>query len=351
MTDIQNEYELLARALDELPNGFPRTQSNIEIALLQKLFSPEEARIAGMLSGRLEPVEQIASRIGLPPKESQRKLLELAKRGLIWFEKTEGKLLFRLAPFVIGIYESQRELMDPEFAHLFEHYMQDGGAKGIMKYQPALTRVVPSAGSVKSEWILPYDDIKAIIAANKRFWAGDCICRIQQANLNKRCHFPVGLCLSMSPDDSSTRPGNITQDEALDMLDLAEELGMVHSVSNMQEGLSFICNCCGCCCAILRGITDWGLDKSVVQANYFAEIDRDSCSGCATCVNRCQTKAISLEDNIAIINKSLCIGCGLCVSSCPTESARLMRKPDSEIIPPPVNFADWESQRLQNRKP
>jgi hypothetical protein len=36
-------YERLAEALDRLPNGFPRTSSNVEIRLLKKIFSPEEA--------------------------------------------------------------------------------------------------------------------------------------------------------------------------------------------------------------------------------------------------------------------------------------------------------------------
>lgn len=346
---MQNEYELLAEALDKLANGFPRTQSNVEIALLQKLFNPEEARIAGSLGGQFESAANIAPRIGLSLKDAQHKLLKMAKRGLIWFEKSEGKLQFRLAPFIIGIYESQRENMDHEFAHLFEHYMQDGGAKGIMGYQPALTRVVPTKDAIKTEWILPYDDIKAIITSNKRFWASDCICRIQKATIGERCHFPIGLCLSMAPDDNSSRPGNITQDEALDMLDLAEELGLVHSVSNIQGGLSFICNCCGCCCGILRGITDWGMDSSIVQTNYYAEIANDTCSGCGTCVGRCQVKAISLVDNIAVIEKALCIGCGLCISGCPTESAKLIRKPESELMPPPIDFIDWERQRLHNR--
>jgi len=39
-------YEQLAKALDRLPNGFPRTPSNVEIAILEKIFSLEEASIA-----------------------------------------------------------------------------------------------------------------------------------------------------------------------------------------------------------------------------------------------------------------------------------------------------------------
>ncbi|MGB2769729.1 MAG: hypothetical protein WBC88_08405, partial [Candidatus Zixiibacteriota bacterium] len=44
-----------------------------------------------------------------------------------------------------------------------------------------------------------------------------------------------------------------------------------------------------------------------------------------------------------------CIGCGLCVTGCPSEAAKLVRKADDEIVPPPVDFATWEQERLRNR--
>src|SRR4030042_6456661 len=56
MAKGQNDlvYEHLAEALDRLPNGFPRTASNVEIRLLKKIFSPEEALFAGQLTGSHE---------------------------------------------------------------------------------------------------------------------------------------------------------------------------------------------------------------------------------------------------------------------------------------------------------
>ena len=36
-------YSRLADALDRLPNGFPRTESNVELRILRKIYSPEEA--------------------------------------------------------------------------------------------------------------------------------------------------------------------------------------------------------------------------------------------------------------------------------------------------------------------
>ena len=107
-------------------------------------------------------------------------------------KKEKRKLLFRLAPFIVGIYEGHLERMDHEFAHLLEEYMADGGAAGIMKPLPALQRVVPAQGTVKSEWILPYDDVRALFDAAKVFGLRDCICRRQQDLIKKRaCDFPL----------------------------------------------------------------------------------------------------------------------------------------------------------------
>ena len=38
-------YHQLARVLDKLPNGFPATESGIEIKLLKKIFRPEDAEL------------------------------------------------------------------------------------------------------------------------------------------------------------------------------------------------------------------------------------------------------------------------------------------------------------------
>jgi Na+-translocating ferredoxin:NAD+ oxidoreductase RNF subunit RnfB len=115
------------------------------------------------------------------------------------------------------------------------------------------------------------------------------------------------------------------------------------------EGLGYVCNCCGCCCAILRGVTEWGIEDSVAQANYYAVIDPDLCNDCGTCIERCQVHAISAGDGFSVVDKARCIGCGLCASGCPNDVARLERKPEAEIILPPADFAAWEQARRVNR--
>jgi len=252
-------------------------------------------------------------------------------------------------PFIVGFYEAQLENMDHELAHLVEEYMADGGAAGIMKPQPALNRVIPAQSAVKSEWILPYDDVKAILMAQKTFRIRDCICRVQQDHVGRRCTFPVKMCLNFSSVERPPTPNDISREEALAILDKSEEIGLVHTVSNIAKGIGYVCNCCGCCCGILRGITDWGIENSVAYANYYSIIDPDECIGCGICVERCQVNAISLEEGVAAVDRERCIGCGLCVTGCPSNAAKLQRKPEDEIVHPPVDLATWESERLRNR--
>jgi Na+-translocating ferredoxin:NAD+ oxidoreductase subunit B len=345
----ESVFARLAEALNRLPNGFPRTSYGVELRILAKIFSPQEALVSSQLSGDFEPAAAIAARAGLPLAEVKSALTGMAKRELVWFYRKDNQLVFRLAPFIVGIYEAQRASMDHELAHLVEHYMREGGAAGIMQPQPALHRVVPAHGTVKSEWILPYDDVRALLLDAKSFHAGDCVCRVQQDFVGRKCNFPLNVCLSFSSHERPLEAGDLTQADALALLDRAEELGLVHTVSNVMQGVGYVCNCCGCCCGILRGITEWGIQDSVAYAAYYAVIDPQKCLACGTCIQRCQVGAITQGVLVSEVERERCIGCGLCVSGCPNEAAHLQLKPAAEIVPPPQDFGAWEQARRVNR--
>ena len=219
-----------------------------------------------------------------------------------------------------------------------------------MRPQPALHRVLPAAGSVKTEQVLPYDDVRAILLASRTFNIRDCICRAQQDQLGSReCDFPLNMCLNFSSEERAAGPGDISRDEALAILEKSEQLGLVHTVSNVMHGVGYVCNCCGCCCALLRSINELGIENSVAAANYFAEIDPEICASCGTCISRCQVHAISEGQYASVVDRARCIGCGLCVTGCPNDAARLERKPVSDTVLPPVDFSAWEQARLHNR--
>jgi len=348
---INGWYNRLADALNKLPNSFPRTESNIEITLLKKIFLPEEAFLAGLLTGKPEPVGTIAQRAELTEADTGNRLKGMMDRGFVRGNQAQG--LFRLAPFIIGIYESQLERMDHELAHLFEEYLHQGGVN-IMRPQPAIHRVIPSQSAVKTEWILPYDKLRELMISCNTFRVRDCICRKQQdLEGTRKCTFPlhVELIFYKGPEPSGPpSPPFVTRDEALRVLDETEKIGLVHTVSNVSEGIYYVCNCCGCCCGILRGITEFGIEKSVAAANYYSVIDPEKCMACGTCITRCQMHAVSANnDQISVVDRAKCIGCGLCATGCTYKVARLERKAEGETVNPPKDFATWEHERLVNR--
>src|SRR5512147_133495 len=121
--ESQNTYKLLAEHLDSLPNGFPPTEGGVELNLLARLFSPEEAWLAAQLHWSLETTEQIAARIGGEPGPGLRdQLKSMARRGLIRAGRLEGGIGFGSLPFIVGIYEMQVGRLDVELAALFEEY-------------------------------------------------------------------------------------------------------------------------------------------------------------------------------------------------------------------------------------
>jgi electron transport complex protein RnfB len=342
-------YDHLADALDRLPNGFPRTDAGLETRILAKICRPEEAALAALLTGSPETVATIAARAGRQASEIGRELSALAERGLVWPDRQEGDVRYRLAPFVVGLYEARVDAMDTELARLMEEYLANGGARGIMGPRPALHRVVPAVGIAPAESILPYDDVRALLLEGRSFAVNGCICRLQQEQLGERCPYPTRVCLSFSRGERAPRPGDLTQAEALALLDMTEQVGLVHTVSNVAEGVGYVCNCCSCCCGMLRGLTEWAIPGAVASASYYAVIEPDLCADCGTCIDRCQVGAISQGLGSSVVDQGRCIGCGLCATGCPNDVARLVRRPEAEVVRPPRDVAEWERLRSLDR--
>jgi ferredoxin len=141
----------------------------------------------------------------------------------------------------------------------------------------------------------------------------------------------------------------VSREEALAALDKFEEIGLVHTVSNIASGIHYVCNCCGCCCGILRSLLEKGVEGSVAHANYYATVDAGTCTGCGTCEKRCQVGAIKVQDGVALVNRDKCIGCGLCVSGCAVEAVTLALKPEDQIVEPPKDMGEWSRLRKASR--
>ena len=139
----------------------------------------------------------------------------------------------------------------------------------------------------------------------------------------------------------------ITKEEALEYLKKNEEEGLIFQVSNSQEFI-FVCSCCSCCCEGLIGLKQIPNPADYSSSNYQAIVDDDLCSGCGSCVDRCQFDAITLDSDFAVIQEKRCIGCGNCIIVCPEEAISLIINGfvKDVFVHLPMEFAVEASQLL-----
>ncbi|MBI5353576.1 MAG: 4Fe-4S binding protein [Chloroflexi bacterium] len=343
-------YKGLARQLDALPNRFPPTDDGKELILLAKLFTPEEAELAALLTPALETVEEIAARTGRASSELRDQLKGMSKRGLIEVGKKDGALGFKLLPFVVGIYENQVATIDAELARLFEDYFKSGFGK-MLSIKPQVHRVIPVNETVRNSMeVRPFESASEIVNSMQAWGVQDCICRKQKALIGEGCEHPVDVCMVMAPRANvfDTHPfiRPLTHDEAMRTLRRAAEAGLVHSVSNSTEGMYYICNCCTCSCGILRGMAELGIANVVASSAFVNQVDEAICNGCEDCISSCQFKALSMDGLLATVHRVRCTGCGVCVLVCSTGALGLTRRPEEEVLPIPQSYADWKAQRI-----
>jgi Pyruvate/2-oxoacid:ferredoxin oxidoreductase delta subunit len=343
----------LAERLDALPNGFPATEDGAELRLLAYLFSPQEADIAVKLRATPETVAEIAARIGESTAKLTDLLIGMARKGLITTKKVDGEKAYCLMPFMIGFYEEQVESIDAELARLVEDYMQQA-FNGVLGVEPQLHRVVSVNETIQTGMeVHPYESIVDIVASAKAWSVFDCICRKQKTLIGEACEHPVDICMAFSEIpgafDGSSFYKALTQEEAVATLKRATDAGLVHTVSNSQEDIGYLCNCCTCSCGVLRGIAEMGMANIVARSAFVNTVDAAVCSGCETCLDYCQFNTLTMEDGITVVNEMTCMGCGVCVPFCETEAMTLVRRPDEEVLQIPVTKEDWGIERAEAR--
>lgn len=338
----QDVFKKLAIHLNALPAGFPPTESGVELRILKRLFTPEEAEIAVGLTLISESAKAIAKRLKRPTDKLAPKLEDMSHKGLIYRTKKDGETRYMAAQFVIGIWEYHVNDLDPGLIADMNEYMPDLMKEVWMKTDTKQLRVVPVSESLSAEMtIMAYDQAEEIIRQQSKVVVTDCICRKETEMAGHGCDYPKEVCFSFGSGayyyEENGLGRAVTTDEALKILKEGLDAGLVLQPGNSQKPAN-ICLCCGCCCGILRNLKTYDKPALAVNSNYFAVVDEDNCTACEICVDRCHMDAITVKDT-AIVEKDRCIGCGLCVVSCDFEALTMQKKLAEEIVIPPTNLA------------
>jgi H+/Na+-translocating ferredoxin:NAD+ oxidoreductase subunit B len=115
-----------------MPVGFPATKSGVDLKILQRLFSPEDAEIALQLGPLPETLEEIYPRVeksGITREELENQLDALVEKSVIMGGKlTAGQdslKRYSLSQWAIGIYEFQVDRLSKGLAEDANNYLNE----------------------------------------------------------------------------------------------------------------------------------------------------------------------------------------------------------------------------------
>lgn len=360
----QDVYQRLVLHLSALGMGLPNREALLEI--LKENMSSEEAEIALLLPTRVMPLEvtglsEIAQDSLYSEEELEKMLEPLCERGLVFSGKTKsGEKGYALQQIGYGFpqtffWAGEDTPHAQKMANLASKYFNREVTREAFGGSPTKPyRYIPVAGTISPEYaVYPYHLMETVIEQAQTFAVAHCACRVQVKMKGGKCDHPEEVCLKF--DDMAQYVidrgygRQISRQEALELIKLSEEAGLVHFVDNTIEGIKHACNCCGCACWNVGSIKRRKIPRDVLMATYFMRVtDEAGCTGCGECVEVCPVSALTIDGGNPVVDEEWCIGCGVCCSKCPTGAAKLRPRTDVEQSPSPT-FAELHTTILKEK--
>jgi ferredoxin len=353
---VREAYRDLADRINRFPQGAP--PADVLFAILTLLFSEREAGLVALLPIRPFTVRDAAARWKVPEAAAQKVLDALAGRAILLdTAHRDGSTTYVLPPPMAGFFEFsmmrvRNDLGQKLLAELFHQYLnveEDFIRDLFGRGETRLGRVFVNERAVPPELslhVLDYERASEVARTAHTIGIGLCYCRHKNQHLGTACDAPMDICMTFNGVAASlTRHGiarKIDVPECLDLLQQARDRRLVQFGENSRERVSFVCNCCGCCCEALVSARRLGFLHPVHTSNFLPALDATACNGCSRCVDACPVEALSLVSandpkmkrrKVARLDEGRCLGCGVCVSSCPKDGLRLASRSERVITP------------------
>lgn len=165
-------------------------------------------------------------------------------------------------------------------------------------------------------------------------------------HMDRNCDAPMDICMTFNgAAQSLTRHGyarSVDVHEGMDLLQQAYEQNLVQFGENVRENVSFICNCCGCCCEAMIAARKFGILNPIHTSNFLPVVDEQVCNGCGKCINACPVEAMTLVSTNdshhpkmkkAKVDDDICLGCGVCLRTCSHNALSLRSRPQRVLTP------------------
>lgn len=325
VTNKENLFKLGKKITDRIPQKLgikPITEEDPEYWGLVNVLDDDMVEVALKMKLRTPySLDDLVDMTGRDRDELVELLQRMSMLGLLEYnwggkeEHTQENKRYVLPMFVPGIAElfnmSPTTVKEhPEVCDFFERMsflplehvtpMVPPGGAGIGMHVIPVEKAIPAETqslSIEhiSHWLKKYEG---------HIGVGVCSCRRSQTNRGEGSgDIQAEWCIGVGDfGDYVTETGNgrkITYEEAMNILQRAEDLGYVHQITNVdgENKIFAICNCAPGVCYALR-TSQYFNTPNMSRSAYVAHVDTENCVACGKCVEVCPAGAAKLGQKL-----------------------------------------------------
>ncbi|MHA2394133.1 MAG: 4Fe-4S binding protein [Promethearchaeota archaeon] len=317
------------------------------LPLLKLRIKPEEAKLLSKIPFIGFTAEQLSAKIGIPINKLTKQLEKFSKKGIVFRSKRGSEIRYSLRDSLFIFYRSlgwrgKNDKINRKISPLLNQYYIETYAEEFIGHETQGLRAIPINETIQdTRQVMPYEDIIKVIDNFNYYSVSSCPCshRHNLDNDFEDCKHDLERCLHF---DGLGRycvenglGKEITKEETLRILRMSADAGLVHGVSNTQEKMDTICNCCSCCCLFLESVVNMSgfIPRGHQPSNYIREVDDKNCIVCGLCARLCPMKALKVNDKKLLFEPERCIGCGVCAHKCKHDAAYLIHRQGEQDFP------------------